>query len=107
MGKILKKITLITSIFVISTLVLSGCNKENEMKALVKTYETMLNEGKYEELYDNISKDSKSYISKEDFIKRYNSIYWGIGSKDIKFSIANYYGYTSRKLRIWRRKLNL
>ena len=88
MGKILKKITLITSIFVISTLVLSGCNKENEMKALVKTYETMLNEGKYEELYDNISKDSKSYISKEDFIKRYNSIYLGIGAKDIKLLIG-------------------
>ena len=88
MGKILKKITLITSIFVISTLVLSGCNKENEMKALVETYETMLNEGKYEELYDNISKDSKSYISKEDFIKRYNSIYLGIGAKDIKLLIG-------------------
>ena len=55
---------------------------------MVKSYENLLNEGNYKELYNNISKQSKEYISKEDFIKRYSSIYSSIGVNDINISIG-------------------
>ena len=88
MNKFLKKVILLLSILILSTFVLSGCSKNNEAQSLVKNYEKILNEGNYEALYDNISKKSKEYISKEEFIKRYSSIYSGIGANDIKISIG-------------------
>ena len=88
MNNFLKKVILLLSILILSTFVLSGCSKNNEVQSLVKNYEKLLNEGNYEALYDNISKKSKEYISKEEFIKRYSSIYSGIGANDIKISIG-------------------
>ena len=88
MNNFLKKVILLLSILILSTFVLSGCSKNNEAQSLVKNYEKILNEGNYEALYDNISKKSKEYISKEEFIKRYSSIYSGIGANDIKISIG-------------------
>ena len=88
MNNFFKKVILLLSIFILSIFVLSGCSKNNEAQSLVKNYEKILNEGNYEALYDNISKKSKEYISKEEFIKRYSSIYSGIGANDIKISIG-------------------
>ena len=88
MNNFLKKVILLLSIFILSIFVLSGCSKNNEVQPLIKNYEKLLNEGNYEALYDNISKKSKEYISKEEFIKRYSSIYSGIGANDIKISIG-------------------
>ena len=88
MNNFLKKVILLLSILILSTFVLSGCSKNNEVQPLIKNYEKLLNEGNYEALYDNISKKSKEYISKEEFIKRYSSIYSGIGANDIKISIG-------------------
>ena len=88
MNNFFKKVILLLSIFILSIFVLSGCSKNNEVQSLVKNYEKLLNEGNYEALYDNISKKSKEYISKEEFIKRYSSIYSGIGANDIKISIG-------------------
>ncbi len=51
-------------------------------------YEELLNQGEYGLLYDNISKDSKDHISREEFIKRYSSIYSGIGAKNIEISVG-------------------
>ena len=88
MNNFFKKVILLLSIFILSIFVLSGCSKNNEVQPLIKNYEKLLNEGNYEALYDNISKKSKEYISKEEFIKRYSSIYSGIGANDIKISIG-------------------
>ena len=88
MNNFSKKVILLLSIFILSIFVLSGCSKNNEVQPLIKNYEKLLNEGNYEALYDNISKKSKEYISKEEFIKRYSSIYSGIGANDIKISIG-------------------
>lgn len=88
MSKFFKRLILLTNIFIISTVVLSGCSTEDESKALVKMYEELLNQGEYGLLYDNISKDSKDHISREEFIKRYSSIYSGIGAKNIEISVG-------------------
>ena len=88
MNNFFKKVILLLSILILSIFVLSGCSKNNEVQPLIKNYEKLLNEGNYEALYDNISKKSKEYISKEEFIKRYSSIYSGIGANDIKISIG-------------------
>ncbi len=39
MSKFFKRLILLTNIFIISTVVLSGCSTEDESKALVKMYE--------------------------------------------------------------------
>ena len=74
MNNFFKKVILLLSILILSIFVLSGCSKNNEVQPLIKNYEKLLNEGNYEALYDNISKKSKEYISKEEFIKRYSGI---------------------------------
>ena len=89
MNNFFKKVILLLSILILSTFVLSGCSKNNEAQPLVKNYEKLLNEGETMKHYmNNISKKSKEYISKEEFIKRYSSIYSGIGANDIKISIG-------------------
>lgn len=88
MSKLFKKVILLFNVFIVSTFVLLGCSKNDEIQSMVKSYENLLNEGNYKELYNNISKQSKEYISKEDFIKRYSSIYSSIGVNDINISIG-------------------
>ena len=88
MSKLFKKVILLFNVFIVSTFVLLGCSKNDEIQSMVTSYENLLNEGNYKELYNNISKQSKEYISKEDFIKRYSSIYSSIGVNDINISIG-------------------
>ena len=88
MSKLFKKVILLFNVFIVSTFVLLGKKKNDEIQSMVKSYENLLNEGNYKELYNNISKQSKEYISKEDFIKRYSSIYSSIGVNDINISIG-------------------
>ena len=50
----------------------------------LSAYISLLNEQKYEEMYNMISENSKTQISQEDFIKRNKNIYEGIDAYDIK-----------------------
>lgn len=50
----------------------------------LSAYISLLNEQKYEEMYNMISEYSKTQISQEDFIKRNKNIYEGIDAYDIK-----------------------
>lgn len=56
-------------------------------------YFSLLNEGKYEEMYQLLSEDSKSGISQEDFVERNQNIYEGIEAKNIQITVQGEPGY--------------
>ncbi len=74
--------------FSILMIIIVNSNKNLEQKFLDK-YFSLINEGKYEELYELLSSESKAKTQKEDFIARNKNIYEGIGAKDIKISLKN------------------
>ena len=49
----------------------------------LNTYISLINEQKYEEMYNMISNESKGQISQEDFVKRNKNIYAGIDAVNI------------------------
>ena len=49
-----------------------------KQRQVIETYFSYINEKKYEEMYELLSKESKEAISKEDFVKRNKNIYNGI-----------------------------
>lgn len=55
---------------------------------VLSTYISLINEQKYEEMYNMISNESKGQISQEDFVKRNKNIYEGIDAYDIKITIS-------------------
>lgn len=55
----------------------------------VTRYFSLLNEGKYEEMYSLLSDSSQKDVSKEDFISRNQNIYEGIGAADIKITLPD------------------
>ncbi|MGO1478351.1 penicillin-binding transpeptidase domain-containing protein [Senegalia sp. (in: firmicutes)] len=77
---------LLISLILITILVFTACDKQTASEAF-NTYEVKWEDKDYEAMYEILSKDSKKYISKEDFIDRYKNIYDGIGAKDINISV--------------------
>lgn len=72
---------LITAIFI--------KNKDTEKpEDILSAYVSLINEQKYDEMYSQISEESKSEISQEDFIKRNKNIYEGIDAYDIKITVS-------------------
>lgn len=61
-------------------------SSDDEKKSL-KIYISLLNEKKYEAMYDMLSDKSKNKISKADFIARNKNIYDGIEANDFKINI--------------------
>ena len=53
-----------------------------------QSYILLINEKKYEEMYEMLTEDSKSQISQEDFITRNKNIYEGIEMSDMKAEIT-------------------
>lgn len=53
----------------------------------LETYVSLLNDHKYEDMYNLLSESSKEKIAKENFIKRNKNIYEGIDACDIKLDI--------------------
>lgn len=51
-------------------------------------YISCINDKKYEEMYEMITEESKSQITKEDFIKRNKNIYEGIDMANMKIEIT-------------------
>jgi len=52
-------------------------------------YISNINEGKYEDMYNMITEESKGKVSQEDFIKRNQNIYEGIDMANMKVEIKN------------------
>ncbi len=63
--------------------------KNNKVQETFMTYISLINEQKYEEMYNMISETAKSSISKEDFIKRNKNIYEGIDAVNINVDITD------------------
>lgn len=95
MKKKIKKLSrlVIVSMMIISVFILSGCSDKNEMKNTVKNYTKLLNEKKYDELYEILTTDSKEYIKeefggKEGFVNKYSAIYSAMGVNNIKIDVG-------------------
>lgn len=66
-------------LLILITLFCFGCSDKNAAKTAFDTYVTSWNNKNYSNMYDLLSTDSKSLISKKDFIAKYKNIYDGIG----------------------------
>lgn len=54
-----------------------------------QNYISLINEQKYEEMYEMITEESKTQVSQEDFIKRNKNIYEGIDMVEMKSDITS------------------
>lgn len=81
-NKLLK--ILITAIM--SLIIFTGCSKETAEDSFNR-YKDAFEKKDYKTMYSFLSADSKEYISKEEFVERYETIYGGINAKDIKISV--------------------
>ncbi|MGL4913656.1 MAG: penicillin-binding transpeptidase domain-containing protein [Romboutsia sp.] len=84
----LKLVSKIIALIITITLTLVGCSKGDEIEKIVKEYTNIINEGKYEQMYELLSQESKSYISKDKFVERYTKIYSAIGVNNIKIELG-------------------
>ena len=84
-----RKIILIVilMILIILGLVLYFNTKKEKPEDILKKYISLINERKYEEMYELTSEKTKSEISQEDFIKRNKNIYEGIDAVNIEIEI--------------------
>lgn len=62
-------------------------SSKNNPKELIVEYFSYLSNKDFEKMYDYLTEDSKSTISKEDFVNRNKNIYNGIEASDIKVDI--------------------
>ena len=90
----LKRIFIVASVLIMSMFVFLGCNKEENIEAVVNNYAKLLNDGKYEELYEELANESKKYIdeeyeSKEGFVQKYSNIYSAMGVNNINIDIKD------------------
>ena len=86
--KKLKLISKIIVLIIVITVTLVGCSKDEEIKNIMADYSNIINEGKYEQMYELLCKESKLYISKDKFVERYTNIYSAIGANNIKIELG-------------------
>ncbi len=77
------KLIIISMIVLLSLTACSGQTAEDGFNL----YKKALEEKDYESMYGMLSKESKEYIEKEEFIERYKNIYGGIKAENIKIDI--------------------
>jgi penicillin-binding protein len=64
-------------------LFITGCSKESKQEEVFERFSEMLSKQDYGNLYALLSKESKEYITVEDFVTRYTNIYSGIQAINI------------------------
>lgn len=89
-----KKLIISLIIIIIVALVLAGIIYVMQSKApkpedTLSQYFSLLNDKKYDEMYNILSSSAKEKISQEDFVKRNKNIYEGIDAYDIKISVTS------------------
>ena len=89
-----KIIIIISTIVILIALAIEGyiiLNKKEQENAknTFLSYIEKINNKEYENLYENITQESKEKISEEDFINRNKNIYEGIEATNIKVEIQN------------------
>ncbi len=80
-------ILIIVTVIVIVGFILTN-TKSIKSEEIIKQYITLVNEKKYEEMYNLISESSKKTITQEDFITRNKKIYEGIDAVNINIEIV-------------------
>ena len=88
MKKRIKQIMVLSLLVLIGATYLVGCSKGDKVKEDLESYKKAWISNDYEGMYEMLSKESKEYISKEEFIKRYKNIYSAIGSNSIKIDFV-------------------
>lgn len=94
MGKY-KKIIFISIILIVLIIsfvfIMDNQKKKNieKQKNAVISFFNLINEEKYEEMYENLSSKSKEKISQEDFVKRNKNIYSGIDVTNVNIDITD------------------
>lgn len=88
-----KKVIIIALVAVIIICAITGIivyinSTKEKPEDILKTYISLINEQKYDEMYNMISNESKSQISQEEFVKRNKNIYEGIDAYDIKIEVS-------------------
>lgn len=88
-----KKVIIIAIVAIIIICAIAGIiiyinSTKEKPEDILNTYISLINEQKYEEMYNMISNESKGQISQEDFIKRNKNIYEGIDAVNINIEIA-------------------
>lgn len=88
-----KKVIIIAIVAVIIICAIAGIivyinSTKEKPEDTLNTYISLINEQKYEEMYNIISNESKEQISQEDFVKRNKNIYEGIDAVNINIGIA-------------------
>ena len=78
---------------IINIFILSGCSNKEEIKNTINNYTKLLNEKNYDELYENLTTDSKDYIEeefggKEGFMNKYSAIYSAMNINNIKIEVG-------------------
>ncbi|HDX9579151.1 TPA: penicillin-binding transpeptidase domain-containing protein [Bacillus pseudomycoides] len=71
-------------LLIFSLLLVVGCGKEEQPEQAMDTYVKAWNEKKFDKMYDQLSKEAKQSISKDDFVKKYENVYTGIAVKNLK-----------------------
>ena len=85
-----KKIFLImiTLIIVCITVIFIYNNiSKNQPEEILQQYISLINQKKYEKMYNMITEDAKSKINQNDFIERNKNIYNGIDMSNIEIEI--------------------
>lgn len=86
-----KKVLIIVAVLILVVAIIAGVvffinkNAQKPEDTLSK-YISLINEQKYDEMYNLISENSKTQISQEDFVKRNKNIFEGIDAYDIKIT---------------------
>ena len=88
-----KKVIIIAIIAIIIICAIAGIivyinSTKEKPEDTLNAYVSLINEQKYEEMYNMISNESKGQISQEDFVKRNKNIYEGIDAVNINIEIT-------------------
>ena len=102
-----KKMILIASILLIIVIIVaillyinsSKLNNKNE-EEIIRKYFSNLKDGKYEEMYEQITEENKQNTTKEKYIERNKKIYEGIELSNINVEIKNKEKIDSNKTNI-------
>lgn len=78
--------TILVLIIIICTIFFINKNSNKAQETLIK-FISLIEQQKYEEMYNMVSESTKTEISKDDFIKRNKNIYEGIDAVNINIEI--------------------
>ena len=80
---------IIIAIAITAYVIISSKSDEENAKRTFNSYIDLINNDKYDELYNYLTIEAKSKISQEDFTARNENIYEGIDVANIKINITN------------------